>query len=251
MSDTETTDARRPRHSSGASSQRLTIGAVLAELQDEFPDLAASKLRFLEERGLVTPHRSPSGYRHYGPEHVQRLRVVLTLQRDLFLPLARIREHLEALDRGERPEGIPASLVFRTQESAEAAAADAGALGQRCLTIDDLATATGTSAGFIEELVQFGILPEATDNGFGRHARQIVRAAHALAEHGLGPRHLRTFRMAADRELGALEQVLTPMTARPTAGTADRVAEAARQLEAAAADLHSALLGDGLERWHG
>ena len=81
----------------------LSIGQVLAKVSPDFPDLTPSKLRFLEEQGLITPERTPSGYRKFSVEHVDRLRLILTMQRDHYLPLKVIRAHLEEIDAGNNP----------------------------------------------------------------------------------------------------------------------------------------------------
>lgn len=231
---------RRPREDSGASSSTLTIGEVLTELQEEFPALAASKLRFLEERGLVHPARTPAGYRKFTGDDVERLRFVLAVQRDQFLPLKVIREHLDALDRGERPAPLPGGHAFEAGR-----AADEGP-GPRRLTAQQLQDLHGLTPSDTAELERFGLLP--APDGQGRypvHAAEVVAAVAVLTAHGLEPRHLRPVRAAVDRELGLVQQAVGPAAARRDEDSRARAAETARRLGEAMLALHGALLADG------
>lgn len=234
---------RRPREDSGASSSTLTIGEVLAELRDEFPRVAASKLRFLEERGLVHPTRTPAGYRKFTAEDVDRLRFVLTVQRDQFLPLKVIREHLDALDRGERPEPLPGGHTLAPGRGA--GAADAAPLRP---TAEQLCASQGLTPAALAELERFALLPAPDADGrYPAHAADVVGAVAVLAEHGLEPRHLRPVRAAADRELGILQQAVTPLATRRDEDSRSRAAETARRLGEAMLSLHTALLTDGVD----
>lgn len=234
---------RRPREDSGASSSTLTIGEVLTELQDEFPRVAASKLRFLEERGLVHPTRTPAGYRKFTADDVKRLRFVLTVQRDQFLPLKVIREHLDALDRGERPEPLPGGHTLSAGGTGTAAAEPAA----RRLTADELCAAHGLTPAALAELERFALLPSPDAEGrYPEHAGDVVSAVATLAEHGLEPRHLRPVRAAADRELGLVQQAVAPLATRRDEDSRTRAAETARRLGDAMLSLHSALVADGV-----
>jgi DNA-binding transcriptional MerR regulator len=169
----------------------MPIGAVVAELQGEFPDVTASKVRYLETEGLVEPLRTERGSRRYTDEDVNRLRRVLRLQRDEFLPLAVIRERLHD-DAG--PEGtgtVPASRMRPTRSRAMSAAEVAQRGGVDAATLDQLAT-----HGLVTRM-------DAT-------AVEICRLVSRLADFGIEPRHLRSFKVAADREVGLVEQAMAP-----------------------------------------
>ncbi|KAM9862661.1 MerR family transcriptional regulator [Leucobacter sp. BZR 635] len=166
----------------------LSIGQVLATLQDEFSDLTPSKLRFLEDQGLVAPERTKSGYRKFSQEHVERVRLVLTLQRDHYLPLKKIAEVLEDIDAGRDPV-IPGA----SQRSASTILSS-----KQVLSSDELCRATGTNKRFLGEAIVAGLLP-ATEV-FPYDCIAQLTALVKLAQAGLTPRHLRSLRVAAERE---------------------------------------------------
>ncbi|PRI11809.1 MerR family transcriptional regulator [Leucobacter massiliensis] len=172
----------------GRAPELLSIGQVLARLQDDFADLTPSKLRFLEEQGLVTPERTPSGYRKFSQEHIERLRLILTLQREHYLPLKVIAELLEELDAGRDPI-IPGAAP----RSASTILAP-----RRVLSSEELRRATGASSRFLGEAIAAGLLPAA--EVFPHDAVAQVTALLRLAEQGITPRHLRALRVAAERE---------------------------------------------------
>jgi DNA-binding transcriptional MerR regulator len=238
---------RRPREDSGASSSTLTIGEVLTELQDEFPKVAASKLRFLEERGLVHPTRTPAGYRKFTADDVERLRFVLTVQRDQFLPLKVIREHLDALDRGESPEPLPGGHTLAGPAGAAAPVPTA-----RRLTAEELGAAHGLTPAALADLERFALLPAPDAQGtYPVRASEVLAAVATLAEQGLEPRHLRPVRAAADREVGLVEQAVAPLATRRDEDSRTRAAETARRLGEAMLTLHAALVEDGLDALDG
>jgi len=166
----------------------LSIGQVLARLQDDFSDLTPSKLRFLEEQGLVAPERTKSGYRKFSQEHIERLRLILTLQRDHYLPLKVIAEVLEELDAGRDP--IIPGAVPRSVSSVLSP--------KHVLSGDELRRATGASARFVGEAIAAGLLPAA--EVFPHDAVAQLTALLKLAERGITPRHLRALRVAAERD---------------------------------------------------
>ncbi|WP_200328640.1 MerR family transcriptional regulator [Leucobacter sp. L43] len=166
----------------------LSIGHVLARLQDDFADLTPSKLRFLEEQGLVTPERTKSGYRKFSQAHIERLRLILTLQRDHYLPLKVIAEVLEELDAGRDP--IIPGAAPRSASSILAP--------KRVLSSEELRRLTGASPRFIGEAIAAGLLPAA--EVFPHDAVAQVTALLKLSEQGITPRHLRPLRVAAERE---------------------------------------------------
>ncbi|GMA19629.1 MerR family transcriptional regulator [Arsenicicoccus piscis] len=232
------------------SARPLTIGAVLAQLQPDFPDISISKIRFLEAKGLVTPARTGSGYRTYTASDVDRLRYVLTAQRDWFWPLKVIADALDAMDRGlEAPTpsagagSLPAAPPAPVDPSLPSAADLSVAPTTLRLTGRELATAAGLDEPTVAALVQFGLLRADAQGHFDDAALAVARAAGALGSYGLEARHLRPFKMAADRELGLVQQV-----ARPHRGSAadpegsDRTGE----VLAACLALHTALVRQGL-----
>ncbi|KTR86642.1 transcriptional regulator FtsR [Leucobacter chromiiresistens] len=166
----------------------LSIGQVLARLQDDFADLTPSKLRFLEEQGLVAPERTKSGYRKFSQAHIERLRLILTLQRDHYLPLKVIAEVLDELDAGRDP--IIPGAASRSASSILAP--------KRVLSGEELRRITGASARFIGEAIAAGLLPAA--EVFPHDAVAQVTALLKLSERGITPRHLRALRVSAERD---------------------------------------------------
>lgn len=210
----------------------LTIGEAINRLKAEFPDVTVSKLRFLESEGLIAPGRSRSGYREFRPADIERVRYILRQQRDHFLPLKVIRSKLTAWQRGEEPTtppvaGAPPDTYFATtgvQMSAE-----------------ELARAAGAPADLVGRLVEHGVLvPKQADGNdvFDDDDLAVTRAARRLTGHGLEPRHLRSFRLAANREAdlftqltGALLRHRSPASHRQAAEVLADSAQAARELQ--------------------
>ncbi|GAA3681769.1 MerR family transcriptional regulator [Arthrobacter ginkgonis] len=224
----------------------LNIGEVLSELSGDFPQITASKIRFLEEKGLISPQRTAAGYRKYTAGDIERLRFVLALQRDQYLPLKVIKDYLDAVDRGEGPEQLPGGLTLAprgvTDELAQELAGHT-----RALTKAELQGATGASAALIDELLAFGLIAEREER-FDDAAARVAAASAKLAAHGIEPRHLRAFRAAADRELGLVERAVAPLATRKDVSSRARAAEAAREISDACLALHSALVQGALSR---
>jgi DNA-binding transcriptional MerR regulator len=215
------------------------IGAVLQLLQAEFADVTISKIRFLEAEGLVTPARTASGYRKFSAADVERLRYVLTAQRDQYLPLKVIKEHLGAIDRGLRPAagGPPVAPSSLPQTPGQPAAEDFGADGiELRLTRAELRAAADISAELLDQLESHGLVV-ARGNHYDGEAIVVARVAAEFAPYGIEPRHLRLFRTAADREVGLIEQVTGP-----------RRTEQTEELAALAVRLHTALVRSRLPR---
>ncbi|MBO1754416.1 MerR family transcriptional regulator [Allobranchiibius sp. CTAmp26] len=193
-----------------------TVGAVLALLREDFPDLTISKVRFLDAEGLVSPGRSPSGYRRYSNADLDRLRFVLTAQRDRFWPLKVIREALDAYDRGLQPPQGPDARPVAPPPVGDPAlrAPDAPLREERekraepplRLTLAEVARGSGLNEAQVRDLAGFGLItPDA--GYFDRQALVVARSAAALMARGLGARHLRTFRLAAEREAAMVAQL--------------------------------------------
>ncbi|AJT42826.1 MerR family transcriptional regulator [Psychromicrobium lacuslunae] len=226
----------------------FNIGEVLAQLSEDFPSVTASKIRFYEEKGLVTPQRTPAGYRQFTESHIERLRFVLALQRDHYLPLKVIRDYLDAIDRGEGPENVPpgvsASIAPRMVNQELAAEITGRA---RKLSADQLRSESGASAELINSLVSFGLI-SSMGGLFDDHALRVTKACAALAAHGLEPRHLRPFQAAAEREFGLVERAVSPLTSRRDGASQARAAEAAREISELCLSLHSALVQGHIAR---
>ncbi len=190
----------RPRH------KAVTIGAVCKALEQEFPEISISKIRYLEDQKLVSPRRTQGGYRLYTPNDIQRLRTILRLQRDEFLPLRVIRQELAGgrTERDVAPAGDGRSL-----RRATVSPRDPGAL----YSLEDVVEETGADPKLVKELVEFGVIKGELRTGvryFDETEREIVRAVSELARYGVGGRNLRVFRSSADREAQLLQSILAP-----------------------------------------
>jgi DNA-binding transcriptional MerR regulator len=210
-----------------------------------------SKIRFLEEQGLVTPERTAAGYRKFDHHDLERLRYVLTVQRDHYLPLRVIREHLDALDRGLEPPLLPGlgprapRLVREGEETARDAEHRAPA--ETRLDRRQFLQSCGIDEQLLRALESFGLVASRA-SGFDADAVVIARTAGELAAFGVEPRHLRAFRTAADREAGLVEQVVAPLRRQRGAESAARAEETARELAALCVRLHAALVKAAIDR---
>jgi DNA-binding transcriptional MerR regulator len=199
---------QQPRQRDSRPRKALTIGAVCKILQNEFGDISISKIRYLEDQKLLTPRRTPGGYRLYSQSDVERLRTILRLQRDEFLPLRVIRQELAAggdVDLGGGGERRPAAGAVRRAILVNTSSA--------YLTLDEMVEETGARTELIAELENFGIVqPEKRNGGvaYDETDREIVRTANELSRVGVGARNLRVFRSSADREANLLEALLGP-----------------------------------------
>ncbi|WP_250445742.1 MerR family transcriptional regulator, partial [Actinotalea sp. C106] len=182
----------------------MRISDVLSSLCDDFPAVTPSKLRFLEEQGLVEPRRTPGGYRQYSPADVERLRYVLRQQRDRYLPLRVIGEQLAALDAGVEEEPVLPRLAAADGERT-GSALPAG------YSVASLTAETGVEPEVIAQLLDAGLLRESRPGHLDAWARDVIIAAAALTEHGVDLRHLRSFRAAADRQVSVVEQIVAPL----------------------------------------
>lgn len=221
----------------------MSIGTALSILTQEFPTVRISKIRFLEEQGIVTPNRTPSGYRTYSQADVERLRFALAAQRDSFLPLKVIRERLRELDRAGAGAPAPGARVVTEDGELTAAAT------RSRMTIAQLAESAGVDARFVAELAEAGIIVADEGRKYPPAALPVIAEAGRLAEHGIQPRHLRTLRIAADRHIDLIEQITAPTRSHRTRGSAEAAAQSqAAELAQVLSRLHSALLADGIER---
>lgn len=221
----------------------ISIGAVLDLLRPDFPDVTISKIRFLEAEGLVTPQRSPSGYRRFTAYDCARLRFILTAQRDHYLPLKVIKTQLDAQPDGELPQHDSAYPAPRlVPVGAQAAPAFPTVNAPVRLTREDLLERSGVSAELLAALRKDGIITAGPGGFFDEHAVVIAQCAGALGEYGIEPRHLRAFRSAADRQSDLIAQIAGPVGKAGTTGARDRADDLAREVAALAITLHTSLI---------
>lgn len=230
----------------------LSIGEVLSLLQQEFPDVTISKIRFLESQGLLDPERTPSGYRKfYGPD-IERLRWILNQQRENFLPLKVIKGRLD--DVGDDAVPPPAAAAAPAVEpGADGAHDDATALDPGptsvSLTADELAGAAGLTRDLIIDLERYGLLAGKSVGSmrlYDDEALLVARVAAAFLRHGIEPRHLRMYKVAADREAGFLEQIITPVLKQRNPAARRQAVETIDELTGLGQNLRSALLRESL-----
>ena len=200
----------------------VSIGQVLDELRVEFPDISPSKIRFLEAEGLIQPLRSSSGYRRFAVADIERLRFILTAQRDEYLPLRVIKERLDVVDG-----------------AADGGVGDPPALS---MTRSELLAAARAAEELLAELEDYGLVRRA--RAYGSQALSVVRAAALLAEYGIQPRHLRAVKAAAEREVSLVEQAVAPLTRQK--GSREPALVAAHDIAGHIARLHATLVEDGL-----
>jgi DNA-binding transcriptional MerR regulator len=203
----------------------LGIGEVLALLQDEFPDISVSKIRFLESEGLIEPVRTPSKYRRFDASDVDRLRYILTAQRDEYLPLRVIKERLLA----------PSEASAAGSESGAAAKAS-GPLSRR-----EFLAAAGIDEQQLAELETFGLVRR-TGRVYERDALQVASAAAVLGRYGVEARHLRAVRAAVEREMSFIEQVVAPTLRQRNPEAREQAGRTAREIAAVTMRLHGALI---------
>lgn len=226
----------------------MSIGEVLAALRPEFPDVTISKIRFLEEQGLVDPDRTPSGYRKFGHDDVERLRFILSVQRDHYLPLRVIREHLDAMDAGEappEPPGTEHAAAVDVPSATEQLVRDAFVPGPR-LGRAELLAAAGVAEQQLADWESYGLVAATPDGGFDPEMLQVARLVAELGRFGLEPRHLRAVKAAADREVGLVEQIVAPLRRHRNPQTRAHAAALARELATLSVRLHAALVHAGL-----
>ena len=195
-------------------SKSMTIGAVCKALRQEFTDISISKIRSLEDQKLLEPRRTPGGYRLYSPSDVARLRTILRMQRDEFLPLRVIRQELAAgrVDGDEPPVPSPADAAAagaRPRRRPSVSVTGGGAL----FTLEDVVDDTRADPRLVAELEEYGVIKGEMRAGtkyYDETEREIIRAVTELARYGVGGRNLRAFRTSADREAALLQQILAP-----------------------------------------
>ena len=203
----------------------LGIGEVIAQLQDEFPDISVSKIRFLESEGLIHPARSPSKYRKFDASDVERLRYILTAQRDEYLPLRVIKER----------------LLPRSADSGTGPSVGGAGQGSRPLSRRDLIAAAGIDEKQLAELETFGLIRR-VGRAYGQDALQVASAAAVLGRYGVEARHLRAVRAAVDREISFIEQVVAPTLRQRNPEAKEQAGRTAREIAGVTMRLHEALI---------
>ncbi len=238
-----------------ASSERheqalLNIGQVVDLLHPDYPDVTISRIRHWEDEGLVKPERTPAGYRKFTYGDVDRLRYVLRMKRDHYLPLNVIREHLDAIDRGLEPpqldpvvptvpkvalaaDGLPAPESFRRTDKFR-------------LSRKELLKLAEVDEDLLGRLEDYGLVTPSATGHYDTDALVVAQTARELAGFGLEPRHLRAFKTAADREVGLVEQVVAPHKRGRDAAARARAEEAVSEIAALSVRLHATLVKAGL-----
>jgi DNA-binding transcriptional MerR regulator len=230
----------------------MSIGEVLSLLRADFPEISISKIRFLEAEGLIEPERTPSGYRKFSHRDVERLRYVLTSQREHYLPLKVIKEHLDAIDRGLEPPAATGGgpqvprvvLAGDGYPSPDTFGSDASELR---LSRAEVLSGAEIDEAFLEQLETFGLVrPRPGTHHYDGDALVVAKTAGELAAFGIEPRHLRAFKSAADREVGLVEQVVSPMRRGRDAAAKARAEDTIAQMAALSVRLHATLVKSGL-----
>jgi DNA-binding transcriptional MerR regulator len=229
----------------------MNIGEVLHHLRPDYPGITIPKIRFLEDKGLIKPERTPAGYRKFSHDDVDRLRYVLRMQRDHYLPLKVIGEHLDAIDRGLEPppidpvvptvprvalaaDGLPSAESFTRRDTVR-------------LSRRELVKIAEISEQLLDQLEQFGLVTPRPGTGhYDTDDLVVATTARELAAYGFEPRHLRAFKTAADREIGLVEQVIAPQKRGRDAGAKARAQETVSEIAALSVRLHATLVKAGL-----
>lgn len=213
-----TKPAGETSNTSASARPVFSIGQVLAKLQPEFPDLSPSKLRFLELQELVTPFRTPSGYRKFSADDVQRLRLILVLQRDQYLPLKVIREHLDAMD-SDQTSLLPTAVGL----------ASSSALSVRArFTKDELLRAASASMNLLQDAISAGLVVAA--DSYGEEELSTLTALAQLQRSGIEPRHLSVLKATAEKEFALIERALAPVAQRQGPASRAKSVERAHEI---------------------
>ena len=240
-------------HAQAHHGPRMNIGQVLDELRPDFPGVTIPKIRFLEDKGLIKPERTPSGYRKFSHDDVDRLRYVLRMQRDHYLPLKVIGEHLDAIDRGLEPPPLDPVVPTVPQVALAAdglpSAASFTRRDQVRLSRKELLKIAEIDEALLDQLEQYGLITSLRGTGhYDTDALVIARTARELADFGFEPRHLRAFKTAADREVGLVEQVVAPHKRGRDAAAKARAEDTVSEIAALSVRLHATLVKSGLNQ---
>ncbi|WP_447913075.1 transcriptional regulator FtsR [Microbacterium phyllosphaerae] len=224
--------AASPARERSASAGLLSIGQVLARLTPEFPELTSSKLRFLEVQGIVTPSRTESGYRKFSQADIERLRLGLTLQRDHYLPLSVIREQLdEAEANGESAALVPPPSITPTP---------------RRYRRSELLSAAGAGPQLLNDAISTGVI--VAQESYPESTVTLLRGLVALDRHGIEPRHLRSLRQGAEREVALIESALSSLLRRTDAASRAKASDMAPNLASKIDEVRSLFVKDAIAR---
>ncbi|WP_338066374.1 MerR family transcriptional regulator [Nocardioides speluncae] len=229
---------------------RMNIGQVLDLLRSEFPGVSIPKIRFLEDKGLISPERTPAGYRKFSSADIQRLRYILTMQRDHYLPLKVIGQHLDAMDRGLEPPPIESVVptvpkVALASDGLPSASSFTNRSDLR-LSRKELLKTAEVSEELLAQLENFGLVRSSHTGHYDSEALVVAKTASELADFGFEPRHLRAFKTAADREVGLVEQVVAPLKRGRDTSAQARAEDAVGEIAALSVRLHATLVKIGL-----
>ena len=221
----------------------MSIGTVLNVLRDEFPEVTISKIRFLESEGLIEPQRTPSGYRKFSAQDVERLGHVLRMQRDHYLPLKVIREHLDAMERGEAvplPDGGPSAGRRDGPGGRPRGPPRPGSAGPSCSPPPRSASRSW------QEWESYGLVTPLPDGAYDAEAVTVASLVAELGRFGIEPRHLRAMKAAAEREAGLVDQVVAPLKRHRNPQTRAHAEARAKELAGLTVKLHAALVQTAL-----
>ncbi|MBT3153897.1 MerR family transcriptional regulator [Streptomyces sp. CHD11] len=221
----------------------MSIGAVLGVLREEFPEVTISKIRFLESEGLIEPRRTSSGYRKFSDGDVERLGRVLRMQRDHYLPLKVIREHLAAMERGE---AVPLPALGRQGEGEAAPGATAEGSAPARIGRCELLAAARVGEAELAEWESYGLLAPVADGLYDAEAVTLAGLITELGRFGIEPRHLRAMKAAADREASLVDQVVAPLRRHRNPQTRAHAEARTKELASLTVKLHAALVQSAL-----
>jgi len=224
-------------HARGDGAPLLSIGQVLARLTPEFPELSNSKLRFLEEQGLVSPARTKSGYRKFSGDDLERLRLILSMQRDHYFPLKVIRTYLVEVDAGRTPN-FPGSGQTTGAPSIHPSA--------RRLSRNELIREAGATPMLFNDAVSASLILPA--ESYTEQVASLLRILVELQRSGIEPRHLRSFRASVEREVGLIESALSAVAKRNDAAGRARIADRSLEIAGQLEGVRSNLVRSALER---
>ncbi|MFE2041121.1 MerR family transcriptional regulator [Streptomyces sp. NPDC059477] len=220
----------------------MSIGTVLNVLREDFPEVTISKIRFLESEGLIEPQRTPSGYRKFSAGDVERLGQVLRMQRDHYLPLKVIREHLEAMERGEDVRLPALGRAPAGEDVSEPSDAPTAARIGRA----ELLAAAGIGEEELAEWESYGLIAPVAEGVYDAEAATVASLVVELGRSGIEPRHLRVMKAAADREAGLVDQVVAPLRRHRNPQTRAHAEARTKELAGLAVKLHAALVQSAL-----
>jgi DNA-binding transcriptional MerR regulator len=223
----------------------LSIGEVLSKLRSDFPDVTISKIRFLETEGLLEPARTPSGYRKFTSNDLERLRYVLAAQRDQYLPLRVIKENLDAIDRGLEPAGKGSKSISPRIATVDGQIPSFASDKSLKLNRSELLEAANISEKQLSELESYGLI-SIKGRYYDGDALAVARVVSELSAFGIESRHLRSYKTAADREISLIEQITAPLLKQRGTEATARAEEVANELASLSIRLHGALIASAL-----